>query len=406
MRIDIDPGAAAVLDGLHAAGCSAYLVGGCVRDALAGRAPQDWDICTSALPEQVTALFGADRCIPTGLRHGTVTVKMGGGLYEVTTFRTEGGYADGRHPDSVAFVADVRADLARRDFTINAMAYNEAEGLVDPFGGREDLLTRRVVRAVGDPAARFAEDGLRILRLYRFGAREELALDPATAAAAVACRERLGCVSAERVWQELSKLLAARRPGPWMPWAILHALLPELPELEEAAYAAVLRAVDALPPDPLTRLAALLAPAGAEGAARAVARLRCSRAESGAVCALVGECGLSLTADPPRRQARRLLARLGPDLARRLLALRAAQTGDAGFDRVAAAAEALLAEGACIRAGQLAVNGRDLLAAGVPPGPAVGRALDALLAQVTEERLPNERAALLGWLAAQRGILL
>ena len=406
MRIDIDPGAAAVLDGLHAAGHSAYLVGGCVRDALAGRAPQDWDICTSALPEQVTALFGADRCIPTGLRHGTVTVKMGGGLYEVTTFRTEGGYADGRHPDSVAFVADVRADLARRDFTINAMAYNEAEGLVDPFGGREDLLTRRVVRAVGDPAARFAEDGLRILRLYRFGAREELALDPATAAAAVACRERLGCVSAERVWQELSKLLAARRPGPWMPWAILHALLPELPALEEAAYAAVLRAVDALPPDPLTRLAALLAPAGAEGAARAVARLRCSRAESGVVCALVGECGLSLTADPPRLQARRLLARLGPDLARRLLALRAAQTGDAGFDRVAAAAEALLAEGACIRAGQLAVNGRDLLAAGVPPGPAVGRALDALLAQVTEERLPNERAALLGWLAAQRGILL
>ena len=403
MRIDIDPGAAAVLDGLHAAGHSAYLVGGCVRDALAGRAPQDWDICTGALPEQVMALFGADRCIPTGLRHGTVTVKMGGGLYEVTTFRTEGDYADGRHPDSVAFVADVRADLARRDFTINAMAYNEAEGLVDPFGGREDLLTRRVVRAVGDPAARFAEDGLRILRLYRFGAREELALDPATAAAAVACRERLGCVSAERVWQELSKLLAARRPGPWMPWAILHALLPEL---EEAAYAAVLRAVDALPPDPLTRLAALLAPAGAEGAACAVARLRCSRAESGAVCALVGECGLSLTADPPRRQARRLLARLGPDLARRLLALRAAQTGDAGFDRVTAAAEALLAEGACIRAGQLAVNGRDLLAAGVPPGPAVGRALDALLAQVTEEYLPNERAALLGWLAAQRGILL
>ena len=154
-KINLDPGAAQVLDGLHRAGYKAYLVGGCVRDSLAGRAPHDWDICTSARPEQTMAVFGEKHCIPTGLQHGTVTVRQGGGFYEVTTFRVEGGYADGRHPDRVEFVADVEADLARRDFTINAMAYNEAEGLIDPFGGREDLLVRRVVRAVGEPARRF-----------------------------------------------------------------------------------------------------------------------------------------------------------------------------------------------------------------------------------------------------------
>ena len=398
MNIAIDPGAAAVLDRLHRAGYKAYLVGGCVRDGLAGRAPQDWDICTSARPEQTLALFGAAQCIPTGLRHGTVTVKQGGGLYEVTTFRTEEGYADGRHPDRVAFVAEVEADLARRDFTINAMAYNAAEGLVDPFGGAEDLLVRRVVRAVGDPARRFEEDGLRILRLYRFGAREQLALDAATAAAAVAARGRLGCVSAERIWQELSKLLAAPRPARWMPPEILQAILPEL---DMGCYAAALRAVDALPPDPLARLAALLAPSGPAAAAQALARLRYSNAEAAVVRALVAESGLALTGEPPRRQARRLLARLDGGTACRLLALRQAQTGEAGFGAVAAAAGQLLAEHACCRTAQLAVDGRDLLALGLRPGPAVGRALAAALDEVVEERLPNERAALLGWLRTQ-----
>ena len=398
MNIAIDPGAAAVLDRLHRAGHKAYLVGGCVRDSLSGRAPQDWDICTSARPEQTLALFGAAQCIPTGLRHGTVTVKQGGGLYEVTTFRTEEGYADGRHPDRVAFVAEVEADLARRDFTINAMAYNAAEGLVDPFGGAEDLLVRRVVRAVGDPARRFEEDGLRILRLYRFGAREQLALDAATAAAAVAARGRLGCVSAERIWQELSKLLAAPRPARWMPPEILQAILPEL---DMGCYAAALRAVDALPPDPLARLAALLAPSGPAAAAQALARLRCSNAEAAVVRALVAESGLALTGEAPRRQAWRLLARLDGGTACRLLALRQAQTGEAGFGAVAAAAGQLLAGHACCRTAQLAVDGRDLLALGLRPGPAVGRALAAALDEVVEERLPNERAALLGWLRTQ-----
>ena len=167
-NIKLDPGAAALLDALHGAGYAAYAVGGCVRDSLLGLTPHDWDLCTSALPRQVLDRFGKEQCIPTGLQHGTVTVKYGGKLYETTTFRTEGSYSDGRHPDSVAFVPDVKEDLARRDFTINAMAYSAEEGLIDPFGGQKDL-ARGLVRAVGVPhraggAGALCPSGLRLHR--------------------------------------------------------------------------------------------------------------------------------------------------------------------------------------------------------------------------------------------------
>ena len=399
MTLWIDPGAGQVLEVLRRAGHKAYLVGGCVRDSLAGRTPQDWDICTSARPRQTMELFGTERCIPTGLQHGTVTVRQGEGLYEVTTFRVEEGYSDGRHPDRVSFVGEVEADLARRDFTINAMAYAPGEGLIDPFGGREDLLVRRLVRAVGDPVRRFEEDGLRILRLYRFGAREQLAVEPATGRAAIAERARLDCVSAERIWQELYKLLAAPRPGLWMPSEILGQVLPWLDTAgQPARYAASLAVVDALPPDPLVRLAALLAPAGPGAARQAVNALRCSRAQGEEVCALAADSALPLTGEPLRLQARRLLARMDARRAGRLLALRRGQTGDEGFARLAGEVRRLEQEGACCRVGQLAVNGKDLLALGVRPGPGVGRLLEAALQQVIEEKLPNQHDPLLGWL--------
>ena len=399
MTLWIDPGAGQVLEVLRRAGHKAYLVGGCVRDSLAGRTPQDWDICTSARPRQTMELFGTERCIPTGLQHGTVTVRQGEGLYEVTTFRVEEGYSDGRHPDRVSFVGEVEADLARRDFTINAMAYAPGEGLIDPFGGREDLLVRRLVRAVGDPVRRFEEDGLRILRLYRFGAREQLAVEPATGRAAIAERARLDCVSAERIWQELYKLLAAPRPGLWMPPEILGQVLPWLDTAgQPARYAASLAVVDALPPDPLVRLAALLAPAGPGAARQAVNALRCSRAQGEEVCALAADSALPLTGEPLRLQARRLLARMDARRADRLLALRRGQTGDEGFARLAGEVRRLEQEGACCRVGQLAVNGKDLLALGVRPGPGVGRLLEAALQQVIEEKLPNQHDPLLGWL--------
>ena len=243
MKLTLDPGAAALLDALHAAGYAAYAVGGCVRDSLLGRTAHDWDLCTSALPQQVMELFGTEQCIPTGLQHGTVTIKYGGQLYETTTFRTEGSYTDGRHPDAVQFVPDVREDLARRDFTINAMAYNAAEGLVDPFGGQKDL-QNGLLRAVGEPQQRFTEDALRILRLYRFAARFGFTLDAATARAARQLAPHLDCISAERIQEELAKLLAAPQPGAYLEPAVLAVVLPEL---TPAALEAAKPVVDACP---------------------------------------------------------------------------------------------------------------------------------------------------------------
>ena len=276
-NIRLDAGAAALLARLHGAGYAAYAVGGCVRDSLLGRTPQDWDLCTSARPEQVLALFGEGQCIPTGLQHGTVTIKYGGQLYETTTFRTEGAYTDGRHPDEVHFVPDVRQDLARRDFTINAMAYNDAEGLIDPFGGQQDL-QQGILRAVGDPATRFEEDALRILRLYRFAARFGFAIDPPTGQAARALCAHLDCVSVERIEEELSKLLAAPAPAAYFDEKILKVIIPELSAPALQAAKPVVDACPAGTEDLPVRWAALLMSLGEDGTRKALKRLRCSNA--------------------------------------------------------------------------------------------------------------------------------
>ena len=404
MNIVLEPGAAALLDELHRAGFGAYAVGGCVRDSLLGLAPHDWDLCTAARPGQVMELFGEDRCIPTGLQHGTVTVKRDGKLYEITTFRTEGRYSDGRHPDSVAFVPDLREDLARRDFTINAMAYSAEEGLCDPFGGREDL-ARGVVRAVGEPLRRFGEDALRILRLYRFAARFGFAIDEATEAAAKQLASHLDCVSAERIEEELNKLLAAPQPGAYLEPEVLAFVLPELPP-EELAKAR--KQVDALPAGTeqvSARWAALLLPLGETGARKALKRLKCSNARIDGTAVLVRECG-EKTPDALDKcdlclQAKRLLGRYDLHTVQQLTALWTALAPEekASFDALRAEAEALTAQGACCRISQLAVNGRDLMAAGATPGPGLRRVLEALLEEVITGRLPNEKTELLAFAA-------
>ena len=472
--IKLDPGAALLLDALHGAGHAAYAVGGCVRDSLLGLDPHDWDLCTSARPEQVMALFGEEKCIPTGLQHGTVTVKQGGRLYETTTFRTEGAYSDGRHPDAVCFVPDVREDLARRDFTINAMAYSAEEGLIDPFVGRDDLAAH-LVRAVGEPERRFEEDALRILRLYRFAARFGFAIDPATGAAARALGPHLDCVSAERIQEELLKLLAAPRPGSYLEPAVLAVVLPELePEKQSERFAELCRTIDRIEPtaeNVPTRLAALLCPLGEAGARKALRKLKCSNALTDEVTALEREAGgdagsfllghefeLRHPADalclerhshpagrcpnsnslfppqaavvtvaghsiarpiacgnrvPPQRtvlgetpgtpdttltvQAKRLLGRYELPTIQRLTALCSARHPEQTevLAALRAEAEGLTEENACCRVSQLAVNGRDLMAAGVRPGPGLRQVLNALLEAVITGQTPNEKDALL-----------
>ena len=436
MKLTLDPGAAALLDALHAAGYAAYAVGGCVRDSLLGRTAHDWDLCTSALPQQVMELFGTEQCIPTGLQHGTVTIKYGGQLYETTTFRTEGSYTDGRHPDEVQFVPDVREDLARRDFTINAMAYNAAEGLVDPFGGQADL-QNGLLRAVGEPQQRFTEDALRILRLYRFAARFGFALDAATARAARQLAPHLDCISAERIQEELAKLLAAPQPGAYLEPAVLAVVLPEL---TPAALEAAKPVVDACPAGEENlpvRWAALLGALGETDTRRVLKRLRCSNACIEETAVLVretageGVCrsfsedrplgwdpaaagsragdGMArfvseekASAHPGDIHIRQLLGQYGLCTVERLCALCAALHPQAAPACALAAQRArqLEADGVCCRVSQLAVNGRDLMAAGIPAGPALRRVLEALLDGVIRAEYPNEKPALLA--AAQK----
>ena len=395
MTIRMDEGAAELLDTLHRAGYAAYVVGGCVRDSLLGLTPHDWDLCTSALPQQGMELFGEEKCIPTGLQHGTVTVKQGGGLYEITTFRTEGTYTDGRHPDEVHFVPDVREDLARRDFTINAMAYNAKEGLVDPFGGQADLQSG-ILRAVGVPHQRFTEDALRILRLYRFAARFGFSIDPPTAQAAQELCAHLDCVSVERIEEELAKLLSAPAPAAYLDEKILGVVLPELsPE----ALAAAKPVVDACPAGEQVlpvRLAALLLSLGEDGTRRTLRRLRCSNACIEETAVLVREVvsGVPVSLNI---YARRLLGKYNLCTVQRLAALGTALQPErsADFAALSELAERLDADGVCCRVSQLAVNGRDLMAAGVPAGPGIRKVLEALLDGVIREEYPNERQALL-----------
>ena len=395
MNITIEPGASALLDALHRADFAAYAVGGCVRDSLLGLAPHDWDLCTAARPEQVMELFGEKQCIPTGLQHGTVTVKRDGRLYEITTFRTEGSYSDGRHPDSVAFVPDVREDLARRDFTINAMAYSAEEGLCDPFGGQEDL-ARGVVRAVGEPLRRFEEDALRILRLYRFAARFGFAIDPPTAQAAQELCAHLDCVSVERIEEELAKLLSAPAPAAYLDKKILLVILPELSSEALAAAKPVVDACPAGAENLPVRLAALLLSLGEDGIRRTLKRLRCSNALIEEAAVLVREAvpGVPVSLNI---YARRLLGKYNLCTVRRIAALGTALQPEraADFAALSELAEQLDADSVCCRVSQLAVNGRDLMAAGVPAGPGIRKILEALLDGVIREEYPNERQALL-----------
>ena len=237
-----------LLGQLRAAGHDAYIVGGCVRDSLLGRIPGDWDICTAARPEQTQAVFAGQKLILTGLKHGTVAVVLRGKPYEITTFRVDGGYADHRHPDAVRFVPRVEDDLARRDFTVNAMAWAPRRGLVDCFGGRADLAAG-VIRCVGNPDARFREDALRMLRAVRFAAKLGCTIQPDTRAAILRNAGRTALVSGERIKGELEKILVSPAPewaGEVVRWGLLAHLWPvrDCPDLT---------GLGALPPRPIPR---------------------------------------------------------------------------------------------------------------------------------------------------------
>lgn len=427
---------------LNEAGFPAYAVGGCVRDSLLGLEPHDWDLCTSALPEDMLRVFQGERVVKTGLKHGTLAVIRDRVPYEITTFRIDGTYTDHRHPDSVSFVADVSDDLARRDFTINAMAWSPDSGLTDLFGGREDL-EAGVIRCVGEPRLRFSEDALRILRALRFASVYDFTVDPATEAAARKLAPSLCGVAGERVREELLKLLCGPGVGrilrsyPDILGVIIPEILPMVGYNQENHHHSydlwehTVRALEGVPPESDLRLTMLLHDTGkpsvrttderGEGhyighqaasariAERVTADLRMDNASRERIVRLVEFHDIPLrTASGATNLDRsfllRRLNRFGEKDLRALFLIHCADrtaTGYSTADREQArlkermdALDALLAEQPCFTLKDLAVNGDDLVAAGLR-GKEVGDTLQRLLEKVMDGQLENTKDALL-----------
>ena len=431
--MEIPENVQAVLKTLEAAGHEAWCVGGCVRDALMGRSPEDWDVTSSARPEETLALFG-HRGLPTGLKHGTVTVKTEEGPVEVTTYRIDGTYRDHRRPETVAFSRSLDEDLARRDFTVNAMARNLRGELRDPFGGREDL-RRGILRCVGEPDRRFQEDALRILRGLRFAATLGLGIEPGTAAAVRRNRDGLRNIAAERIQAEFFKLLPGKDAAEVLRgcpeafgvfWPELLAMVGFRQRNRHHCYDVwehTLHALAAAPGDLVLRCTMLLHDVGKPDsftldeqgvghfyghpavsrdlADKMLRRLKCAAEFRETVVRLVEWHDR----DIPRtdKSIRRALRILGEeDLRRLILVKRADNLGQAPaywdrqkeLDKAEEILDKLLAEDACFSLKQLALKGGDLLALGLS-GPAVGKALEELLEKVIDGVLPNDREALL-----------
>lgn len=421
------------IEKLEQAGFAAYAVGGCVRDALLGLTPADYDLCTAATPEQIREVFRDFPLIRNGEKHGTVGVIFDKEVYEITTFRTEGGYQDSRHPDWVRFVTRIEEDLARRDFTVNAMAYSPTRGLADPWGGQQDLKDK-VLRAVGDPATRFQEDALRILRGVRFAVRFGLTPEKATLAAMEQLASNMDRLARERVFSELCKLLVLVDEQQLQLYApILVQVLPELSPTRgfdqknkyhiHDIFTHTALVVEKVPPELSLRWAALLhdigkpacftldeqgqghfyghAQVSAEMADRILLRLKAPTALREAVTFLIGQHMVLPVAD--KKILRKRLGKYGRERLEALLLLQEADhesTRPDRTDRIDYAAirellSELYQEDACLTVKDLAINGNDLLFAGFPPGPSVGKILTKLLDLVQEEKLPNEKTALL-----------
>ena len=432
----IPPAVRRCMEILESAGQEVYCVGGCVRDSLLGKTPHDFDLCSSAPPSQMEALFRDYPLVLAGEKHGTVGVVTDFGVVEITTFRKEGTYADNRHPDRVEFVTDLCQDLARRDFTVNAMAYSPTRGLQDPFGGQTDL-EKKILRCVGDPGTRFREDALRILRGLRFAVTYDLTPEPRTLEAMKELAPLVDHLARERVFAEFCGLLPGITARELKEYAFLITqVVPELagtvgfdqhsPHHKFDLYTHIAHVVEGVPPDVTLRWAALLhdvgklptftrddtgrghfyghAQVGARMADDILRRLKAPTAMREQAVLLISQHMTRLV--PDRRLLKRYLSRWGQDTVEKLLALQQADMGSKGvpgeektdlFAQVRELLRQIEAEAGCLTLKDLAVNGRDIMALGYQ-GRAIGEALEALLEAVLDEKVENEKEKLLSYL--------
>lgn len=441
MEIHIPTGARKIIARLEQHGYEAYIVGGCVRDSLMGKRPSDWDICTSARAEEMMALFEDKRVIPTGIQHGTLTILAEDGAYEVTTFRIDGEYLDHRHPKSVAFTRELAEDLSRRDFTINAMAWHPERGLIDLFGGVEDLRDR-LVRAVGDPVQRFNEDGLRMLRMVRFATVLDFDYDPTTYDAVRKQGHLLQYISKERIQVELNKILLAAHPARGLEDLYTLGMYPYIIPMmcHTVGFAQrgghhfldvfehSLLAVGVIAPELVLRLTMLLhdigkpfvwdsseslsydrfddhAAVSAKLAGKILRDLKYDNATRKDVVELIAHHNDILLPDPVN--VRRALARLGEVQTRRLVQVKVADliahdlAGErekilALFAEISDVIDEVVARGDCTSVKALAIGGQDMMALGLS-GRAIGQMLNAALELVLEKPEMNTRETLLNW---------
>lgn len=435
--MNIPQGPNEILNRLTAAGFQAYAVGGCVRDSLLGTVPGDWDICTSALPEETEACFSDLRVVETGLKHGTVTVIFQGVPYEITTFRSDGNYFDHRRPQQVNFVRTLKEDLLRRDFTINAMAVGLDGEIQDPFGGRQDL-TDGIIRCVGDPDTRFTEDALRILRGLRFASRLGFSIAPETAVAMERNKNLLSYVSGERIYKELTGILIGTYAQSVLEQygGVLAAVLPEIqpsmgflqrnPFHNRDVWQHTLEALGKSRPDPIVRWALLLHDLGKpdcftlddrgighfyghpqrsmELAEQILDRFHGDKKTRDTICLLVRDHDREAPATI--KNARRWIARYGRDNVRLLLEVKRCDClahvdtpkTRARYNNLMEMTRLIqecLETEQCFSVRDLPVKGGDVMALGVPAGPQVGRILERLLDDVLDGVCPPEREALL-----------
>ena len=369
---------------LEQAGESAYIVGGSVRDMLLGIQPHDYDVTTSALPQKTAELFSDMHVIETGIKHGTVTVVFEGRPVEITTFRIDGGYTDSRHPDSVSFTDRIEEDLSRRDFTVNAMAYNCKSGIVDPFGGREDLSARRL-RAVGDPALRFSEDALRIMRLFRFSAQLGFDIHKTTLEGAISRAEGLGSIARERIGNEFVKLITS--PAPQRPLELMakHGIFNHV--LDGHIHAPrLINALDKCIGKDILCLAALLFDVDKEKASHILRELRCSGKQITGTLAII--TGAKCTVSSPT-DARRLIANTG------IYAPYAARLSELlGISPEGAELVTVRQQNTPCSLRDLKINGKDVASLGAR-GKLIGEVLDRIMNQVIDNPDLNQRQILL-----------